>query len=962
MGNSTNQIKLFISYSHDDEAYFNVLSNGLKKIIKNSKDFEWEIWDDTKIYVGTFWDDEIQANIKDCNIALLLVSVGFMSSSYIKEKEFNEFKKKYAENGILIFPIVFSPCDFNQWDDLGKLQFFKPSGSDYGKPDIKDFTYSDLIKFIETNGMQLPNPNINRYHLDLFKKIEESYKAFLIKNNTSLATKQNDQITNQTSLFPNKLSDYPKSNTLFTGRKKEISELKKIFDDFRIFAIEGIGGSGKTQIAAKFIEENLTENNRIIWLNGFSQSNFDVFVEGAGYGDVLKGKEKKNIEVYSGLKDLIEKDKRIIFWDNFNDYEDSSFTEFLSFAHQYLKNSTIILITKTDPVIEGIMSLPSVKIEGLEKDAIEYAKKLKSSNSKYSSISETDLEKICNAVEGHPLAIEFSMLLVSYGKTVNEIILHMPEYSTMKKVEEFSKRLFLDILYHPKTTEEEKDCFLKCSVLKEKFTNEEIKFLYGKKDIFPIISGLIDKLLISLKDGYYEIHPLVRSFSYEKLVDKIGTHENAANYFISKREKNLDLSLEEKILYHLTKAENWESIADIIEKIGEALIKLGQLGLLLDILTKLEVNGVKRDIFNIYLGDIHQIRCEWNDAINYYKKAEESSTNNYIIAESIIKYGEILFRKGDYSDSLKVFENGYEFSKTNSLKKELARSLNDIGLVHYEFDKLDLAKKIFNDALKIREEIGDINGICSTNNNIANIYDKKGKYHKAIEIHTKNIKIATETNDRIALGVYVTNISSVLRKHGKLVEALEKVNLGLEINQEIGDKTNLGFCLINFGGILIDQNELIKGRQKFEEAFVVYNEISFKKGLLIYYLNIGLLDQIEKNYIEAIKTLFISINIARQIGAKYEEKFIKEKINSIKKEIGNADFKELLEQTKCELKTEYDEEINIIEFLNEPIIRIVKKYNRNDKVKVQYKGESIKEVKFKTIEKDLIENKCDIID
>ena len=63
MSESNNQIKLFISYSHDDSVYFNELSNGLKKVVKNSKKYEWSIWDDTKIHVGTFWDEEIQNNI-----------------------------------------------------------------------------------------------------------------------------------------------------------------------------------------------------------------------------------------------------------------------------------------------------------------------------------------------------------------------------------------------------------------------------------------------------------------------------------------------------------------------------------------------------------------------------------------------------------------------------------------------------------------------------------------------------------------------------------------------------------------------------------------------------------------------------------------------------------------------------------------------------------------------------------
>ncbi len=170
-------------------------------------------------------------------MALLLVSVGFMSSEYIKEKEFVEFTKRYAERGILIIPILFAPCDFNRWDDLRKLQFFKPKGSEFGKADIKDFTFSDLIKFKDTDGLSIYNPNIDRYVISLVALIEKSFSGFF-----------NEKIEPKISHLPsrkalnNKLSDYPLPSSLFTGRINEIELLKNSIIYSRIIAIEGLGG------------------------------------------------------------------------------------------------------------------------------------------------------------------------------------------------------------------------------------------------------------------------------------------------------------------------------------------------------------------------------------------------------------------------------------------------------------------------------------------------------------------------------------------------------------------------------------------------------------------------------------------------------------------------------------------------------------------------------------------------
>lgn len=924
---NTSKINLFISYSHDDDAYFKVFSEGLKKATKKTLPFIWNVWDDTKIHIGTFWDDEIQNNIKGCNVAMLLVSVGFMASEYIKEKEFEEFKKRYADKGILLVPIVFKPCDFNRWEDLGKLQFFKPNGSSYGKAEIENFTYADLINFKHTDGTLIPNPNIDRYILDLVKKVEDSFNNFLSQKEIK------EVFIPQMALNSNfnKLSDYPKPSILFTGRKKEIEEFQKAFDFFRIFAIEGLGGTGKTQFMAQIIETTLFDSEKIIWLDGSSQSKFDVFVENAGYGDALKGENKTNLALYSGLKDLIEKDERVIFWDNYNDYEDSAFSEFLSFAYQYLKKSTIILITKIEPSIERISNLHIIKLEGLNKDALEYAKKLKTSNTRYNSIIDSDLEIICNGVEGHPLAIEFSMWLMSRGKSADDILCHMPEISGSRKVEEFSKRLFLDIFNHSKTTNAERECFLKCSVFKERISGEEINYLYDNEDVFYLLDGLMEKLLITFKNGFYEIHPLVRSFSYEKLLNKHYVHKKVANYFIEKRSNILNVSLEEKIFYHLVEAGEWEVIGDFIEIYGRELILLGQLGLLSELLNKLENKDICRPIFNVLNGDIAQIKGEWDSAMLYFEKASKNTEDNIIKAEGIIKYGEIIYRKGNAKESMIYFERAYEFSKKHFLQKEEARSLNDIGLVHFNFDNLDLAFEKFSSALKIRISINDTIGILASNNNIATIYINKSQFKKALEIHNQNIEIAENIGDRIGLGLYLMNSGNALRRLNRMPEALDKVNLALKISKEIGDKEIFSACLNTIGLIFIEQGKSEEGLLKYMEALQVRKEIGDKRGILSSFNNIGAFYlENNLNLDTALEYLFKSFSITKQIGAKASEKTTFNWINLMSTKIGKDKFKELAVKVYSKLESEEKEHILLKEFINEPKIRDAPKVGNNN--------------------------------
>lgn len=717
---------------------------------------------------------------------------------------------------------------------------------------------------------------------------------------------------------------------MFTGRVKDIQELKETFNSHRIFGIEALGGTGKTQLTAKFIEEHIEDKNRIIWLNGYSQSNFDVFVQNSGYGDILKNKNNTNLSLYSALKDLIEKDERVIFFDNYNDYEDNAFSEFLSFAYQYLTKATIILITKTEPSIERVTLLPLIRLEGLKNDALDYAKKIKDSDYLYSSISDFDLEIVCNGVDGHPLAIEFSMWLMSRGKSANDILTNISEISSLKKVEEFSKRLFFDIFNHPKTTDEEREFFLQCSVFKERVTINEIKSLFEDKNVFHILDGLMDKLLITHRNGYYEIHPLVRSFSYEKLQDKPLVHKKAANYLIYQREEILNASLEEKIFYHLSAASEWNMIADYIEKEGRSFIKQGQIGLLTEFLSKLNLLNITRPIFDILNGDILQIRCEWDKALLYFRNAQKVSNENIIIAEGIIKCGEILFRKGETKNALVFFEKAYQYAKERNLRKEEGRALNDIGLINTDYNKLDTALNNLTTALKIRTEVNDLEGITSTNNNIANIFDRKYQHEKSLKIHLENINIATKNGDKISLALYLTNAGNTLFKLKKLEESLSKINSALKINKEIGNKEGIITCLNILGLISNSQNKKEEVILIFNQSIQISKEIGNLRGLASTYNNIGTFYLDNLDYAKSLLNFFKSLSLWRVAGNTADEKSVIDWITELSKEIGKNDFKVLANQVYNELDFEYQKNIEIIVFFNEPIKRMTPKQGNND--------------------------------
>jgi len=117
--------RIFVSYSHQDSKYLQTdsLLGHLQGLRKDGVKF----WYDHAINAGENWDDKIKAEIGDANIALALVSQMFLNSKYCTNVEVEEFLRRNREEGLIIFPVILSPCDWPRHEWLKSRQFL-PGG------------------------------------------------------------------------------------------------------------------------------------------------------------------------------------------------------------------------------------------------------------------------------------------------------------------------------------------------------------------------------------------------------------------------------------------------------------------------------------------------------------------------------------------------------------------------------------------------------------------------------------------------------------------------------------------------------------------------------------------------------------------------------------------------------------------------------------------------------------------
>ncbi len=119
--------RIFISYSHDDEAWKD-------RVVSQLGVLEHEgllsVWEDRQIAGGDDWLPKIETAMASCSVALLLISARFLTSKFILGNEVPALLQRREQEGVQVIPVILKPC---AWTRVGWLKSIQSRPKD-GKP------------------------------------------------------------------------------------------------------------------------------------------------------------------------------------------------------------------------------------------------------------------------------------------------------------------------------------------------------------------------------------------------------------------------------------------------------------------------------------------------------------------------------------------------------------------------------------------------------------------------------------------------------------------------------------------------------------------------------------------------------------------------------------------------------------------------------------------------------------
>jgi hypothetical protein len=113
----TKSLRVFISYSHQDNELKNVLLKHLEPLRRLNL---IETWHDRQIKAGENWGTKIDANLDSADIILLLISIDFINSEYCYDIELDRALERHQKGAARVIPVLLRDC---LWSHLPFAKF-----------------------------------------------------------------------------------------------------------------------------------------------------------------------------------------------------------------------------------------------------------------------------------------------------------------------------------------------------------------------------------------------------------------------------------------------------------------------------------------------------------------------------------------------------------------------------------------------------------------------------------------------------------------------------------------------------------------------------------------------------------------------------------------------------------------------------------------------------------------------
>lgn len=663
---------------------------------------------------------------------------------------------------------------------------------------------------------------------------------------------------------------------LFKNRESELATITNLLlspdSDIRAVSIYGMGGTGKTALACRVMQELEKEREKIHGLIYLSKRSVGISLERIFLDSarMLGGKAEielhelwsnTQIETQAKIQALLEHyDKRsVILLDNLEDLIDDqtgviSDADLKLFVETFLRqrHQGRLLVTSREPLTLPPDARRHEKIIPLEQGlplqyGVELLRALDADG--MLGLSDADPKILQTAVEktlGYPRALEAIAGLLAQDPflTLQAVLDDVSLFGEMvieNLIREAQSRLDQDA----------QRVMQALAVYDRPVTETALRFLLEPFAIGLSIDSTVRRLArgryitVKRSTGELIIHPLDKEYSYRHIptaeTDEYNLkalHRRASAYYAQLRTPQdtwksiLDIEPQFAEFDHLMKAGEYAAATALIDELDyKYLTPWGHARRVLTMRESLigKLSDPALDEANTgRLGNAYHFMGQVERATKHYRRALDLArqmNNRQAESTRLGHLGIAYVDQGRFAEAIEYYQQALAIAEEIGDKRGIGRHLGNLGVAYRELVQIEQALDYYERALKISRDMSNRASESKQLGNLANAYVELGQMEKAIQFNEESLAIAREIGDRPTEELTLGNLGHVYREIGQLDKSTSVTREALEMSRESGNRGLEALWLNNLGRIESALSETDQAIKTLKEALEASHEV-----------------------------------------------------------------------------------------------------------------------------------------
>jgi predicted ATPase len=465
-----------------------------------------------------------------------------------------------------------------------------------------------------------------------------------------------------------------------------------------------------------------------------------------------------------------------------------------------------------------------------------------------SSKNAVSVAKICNRLDGIPLAIELAAARVK-AMTVEKIAERLNERfrlllgarrssSRMRIPRHETLRASIDWSYHL-LSEHEQILMRRLAVFVGGWTLEAAEAVCSgdpipEWEILDLLTSLVEKSLVAYLPGddRYRLLETIRQYLAERLEEE-GEEGN-----VRQRHRDYFLAFAEEAEPHLTTANQqaWferleqdhdnlrDALNSCIDRCHHARVPsgCGQVSDAADVGLRLATLLWR---YWFVRGHLQEGRRFLDSLLSF------AHSRTIPRARALNCAGGLAWQQGDYDAARRYYEESLTIRRAVGDDAGMAGTLGNVGVLALACGDTEGARRSHEEGLAIHRHHGNQRGIASCLNNLGMVAEHSGDYVVARDLYEAALAINRDTGNRLWEANNLGNLGNVAHALCEWNAARRLHTQSLAIKRENGDLRGIAVSLHNLGRTAVSQGDLASARTAHLEAFDLRRQIQSREGL-----------------------------------------------------------------------------------------------------------------------------------